>query len=1090
MQSKSRESAIPSDVQSLIRTRNALLWVCQRYDLVAGEEPHEIDEPQESAALRYRLNPNETDNLLGSFFWQAAWLEGARSPLIQTFQKNSSQSSSGTKRHVVVLSSDADVLAKLDSDQFFPVCVLPGVIGEKTPGNYGLSGRKARERISWGFTERLVQYQGRILVVVGIESAKDISYIWESLNELPLVNLRVLLVSPSTGLQVPPIRNPGVRVDAWRGTDQDFCHALRSISAPLSNEIASDNILVRGKPLRFSHAELARVSARWKVILDSDLIAPSQFSIDDLNEFLGGSLENMKGYGADLFIERSYRSGRHQALYEEAKGALSLLERKQEWATSHVLQLPAESGSGVTTLLRNTAFRLAKDGYPALILRSEVSDIDVEDLQAFATLLWEKALAADVPIEALVLVVDKEHQYAFQTKQTLQALVASGRGVLVLQATEIAANQDGETRSGRRTIFLPFRAKVTSDEIVWCNERISRAAQRWSLQLDVPTQESWTSYARATEFVGESRTSSLFWVALRFFLTSGMEVADASVAKSALSGWIEKRAVRITNSTMRAVVRYVALLSFFRIVAPLWTVLRPATGGSFSSDLVPTLKELDGVVEWHPIQQSLGDQILRFAHPDVADEFLRSEGLRDERSRLIALKPLQAALTSGRVGDVFVADMLAYLALSPGKEDRGTVNWEDRLEAFEAFPPQVSFQSPTILHHWARCQYLSADIRHSSGASIAERKTRVIQAIEKLRTAIKLPSTGVQHEHPSHLHNTAGTAYARLASLLQAEGTGARREADEAWDLACKEFSEAIRYSGIVNIEAMLAFAHRLLLHAGVKNGRPVTSSQQFKDVLDAIGRLDDAHEALSEHPNPEPSWEAEILQERAVALAALNEEEARRFVDELRVSEPELALICDVQLLLSRSGNPGRINEALDILRKGRSDGSVRTHRALSLWLSLSRQDENASLDFEEQISIYVELEKDPTYILRPIEKFRHAVVCYQIGQFSEGAQRFRAIREQTRREGLSLPRVREIWRDQTNPQKPRITSIRITRIVSEFRGEGYVNDLSQVIPIRPRQFSPKPSVNDVVVCGIRFEGNGPLAVPERFVLTRDINR
>ena len=82
-----------------------------------------------------------------------------------------------------------------------------------------------------------------------------------------------------------------------------------------------------------------------------------------------------------------------------------------------------------------------------------------------------------------------------------------------------------------------------------------------------------------------------------------------------------------------------------------------------------------------------------------------------------------------------------------------------------------------------------------------------------------------------------------------------------------------------------------------------------------------------------------------------------------------------------------------------------------------------------------------------------------------------------------MTIPAIQDFWRQLGNPRLPRVTRIRVSRVTNEWRAEGYVDELSMTIPLRPRHFSPLANLHDVVECGIRFEFRGPLAVPKRFL-------
>ena len=151
-------------------------------------------------------------------------------------------------------------------------------------------------------------------------------------------------------------------------------------------------------------------------------------------------------------------------------------------------------------------------------------------------------------------------------------------------------------------------------------------------------------------------------------------------------------------------------------------------------------------------------------------------------------------------------------------------------------------------------------------------------------------------------------------------------------------------------------------------------------------------------------------------------------------------------------------------------------------LRMALLRRDPVERYNFPLLRSLFKSLESKPGFTPRPVDLFRHAVLCYQTGEYAEGAERFRRLREQMRRSGIVPPRARELWRVNDDPTEIRVTRLRVTRITSEWRADGYIEDLRQYVPLRPRHFTPLPKENEVISCVIRFELNGPLAVPPRF--------
>ena len=80
--------SLPAGIEQAVRDRMMLLWVCQRHDLIDGVDPHDLDLPASEAALRYRGHTSAIDTLIASLYWEAAWLEGPASPVLQALRES------------------------------------------------------------------------------------------------------------------------------------------------------------------------------------------------------------------------------------------------------------------------------------------------------------------------------------------------------------------------------------------------------------------------------------------------------------------------------------------------------------------------------------------------------------------------------------------------------------------------------------------------------------------------------------------------------------------------------------------------------------------------------------------------------------------------------------------------------------------------------------------------------------------------------------------------------------------------------------------------------------------------------------------
>jgi len=722
---------------------------------------------------------------------------------------------------------------------------------------------------------------------------------------------------------------------------------------------------------------------------------------------------------------------------------------------------------------------MAAAGFPTLVLRPEQVDIELDHILAFSDALTDRLASEKIDHQPPLLVIcDVEHENFSTLKHIPQLLASRGRRVLLLQATICDTAAQTEKRTRRFVRLSPLKSESNELEARACQEVFSQLSSRWNLPLQPKSTEDWQRYEVATRWRrigGEDHSTSLFWVALRYFLVEGFTEDQKESLEREIGTWIDKRTEAIKDPSMKRLLDFTAVLSSFRIGAPVWTVLRPITGGSFSSAIVETLRMIEDVVTWGPLVDELEDQTLRFAHPALAEHYLNRRGIRDTVSKLAVLQPVISALSAGRPADVWLAESLVMEVIVPSYLGRRQFDWEWRLNAFNAMPPLIRDQSKAILHHWARCLYQSAD---ESGIDSGLKRTRTELAIEKLRAAIKLPRRSSRDEHPSHLYNTLGTAYARFARFL--EQIGDLGESSRAWAEARNSFQNAINLGGGINVEALLAFSLRLIDHAEQSAARDKTGSAS--DIAYALDLIDEAESSLDEIASPDPEVEEQLVQYRARALNWLNVGAGIAYIHELQSSRhSDLGFYCEARLELGSAKSGASISRALEILNAAKSRGIVLQPRSLRLFLSLLRRHPEHRYSFAEQKGTLQELESSTGYHVRPIESFQHAVLCYQLGLFVEGAERFRKLREQTSRLGNAPPRVREVWRDGQNPDKPRLTQLRVTRVLGEWRGEAFVYDLGQRVPVRPRHFSPALKLNDVAECVIRFEFFGPLAVPSR---------
>jgi hypothetical protein len=1075
---------LPESVVRALRNRRGLLWVCQRYDLSDGQQPHGYDLPKAEAVLRYRRHPSKFDVCLAELYWEAIWLEGAASPLLPVFREVANQGLS-SRRHIVTLADSTDASATITSE-FLPISVLPGLMDDVAPAGsrYGASKRRARERVAWDLASRLAHYSGRTLVVLGATSASDVELLVEALDETPVRDLTVLLVKgPEDGVETLDIASADCL--SWVGNPEELVHALRKKGVPSADSVASRAIRCGHHSLEIPPRDVDRLLRHFHVIGEKDLRSPTEFSNEDLQAFLAGDLGNWSAFALGIPVKRSYETDAGRSLLAEVLDAMGRVEGPEDGARSVTIKLPAEPGAGVTTLIRHVAFDIAEKGFPAIVLRPDQMGVDLDALVAFTTALTESfQKVGDGGLPPVLIVVDVEHEAIAEVGQISSTLAAHGRRGVVLQAISSRSAGSSPSRQ-RRAIMLPVLSSEASEvDVRACSEAFTGLASNWGLEFSTPSFADWQRYSQAMTVVtpgGSEPNQSLFWAALRFFLVEGMQLTDAERALDSLGAWIEKRVSEVADSGMRDLVYFVAAFSSFRVAAPLWSVLRPITGGAFDSSLTSVLRQLEGIVVWGASSEDVDDQLLRFVHPGLAVELLRRRSVRTEPERFKIVEPVLRSLSNGQRSDVWLAETVASNVLMPRYEERSShVDYDWRLSAFDSIAPLVRDQSKTVLHHWSRCLYHAASSDEPSQAvSQDSRRTCYEMSSAKLRQAIELPRRRGRNEHPSHLYNTLGTALARYARFLRSSDSVA---SERAWEDAADAFRSAIDLAP--NVEAFLAFSQRLLARVEEMDQDPDADQEGRTGTLaDALWYLDEAEDLLEAHASPEPTWHEDLAHRKAKALNLLDSERGRQYISDLKDSgHLVLATYCEARLALGGGQDHDRVDVALQVLRDAEAAGMQPDDRILLFTLSLIRRHPVERFDFELQLSLCTRLSAEFGSKERAIDAFRHAVLCYQTGLYAEGRDRFRKLRERLRGEDGGHLFARDVWRDPADPGKARLTHVRIKRWITEWRADGFVEDFGHEVPLRPRHFAPMPREHDPVTCVIRFGPNGPLAVPPRF--------
>jgi hypothetical protein len=1071
-------SQIPPEIAEDFRDRRVVLWLVQRYELKTGCEPHSLGASIDEIAPLYRTAPDARDAALMSWYWEAIWTEG-----VSGIVANAAKGSASTQgRRPIEIARAEDAQTAILTTEFQPIYEVHGLLDRSAPPGIRFDSISARqrERGSWALREQLRKYPNRTLVVVGAQIDRDLDLVRETLTDASIFGIKVLVLGDTSAVHVPG-------VPEWHlpGNVEDLHGALQRLHAPIAQDQFAWSIRLGSGRVTLAPGEAAKVSKRFALITESDLARPSKVDLSSVESFFRAVLTDWRGFAAGICFPRAYEASAGIPLPAYMVQTLREHASRTGRLENPLVLLPAEGGSGATTLIRSAAWASAQAGFPTLVLHPAQVDIDVEEISAFALALTDKALLGegdrDIP---LLLVFDVEHDAPSISELALR-LANQGRPAVVLRAVRTSGNVRPPAPTRHQRVLPVLSQIVTDTEVTRLHHHYEALRKQEGLAFELPTLTQWQAYksAQTIQFDGADDVEGLFWVALQFFLLEGDEYLRKNGAADHLTEWIERRAKSIESDPAFEVVVKVAALSSFRLPAPLWPTIRPVFGGSFSSELTDALRKLDDLLLWVDVVAAFEEPAIAFKHPAMARQFLRRRGLGSADKRLGCLREVAEQLSPGPPADVWLAETLSMEVLSPRRLGTDSViDTALALQAFSWMPTLLAESSKTILHHWARTLYRTAD-DHTQPA--VQRESLFRESTSLLQKAIALPRRRDKRgEHPSHLLNTLATAYVRWALFL--ESTPGQKPAEDLWVKAFDTFDKALTAGHGENLDSIFAFAQR-----SVQRAKALTSkgdaSHGLEHAITALALLDQAEDILAATFGASADDDTFIAEQRAYALQVLSTQSATAYINDIRSRNAPLAAYCQARLALSDEHHGPR--QAVAILEEARDSGVPLTAPALALLIKLLKQDSTTRFAFDRLLGLYRLFEQSATTRWFARDQFNIATLCYQVGQFEEGAERFRRLRQYARDSDVLPPRFTEYWRDVEPPYPARKTTARIVNLYSEWRGQAYVPDLRQELPIRPRHFQPPPSENDWVSCVVRFEFSGPKAVPERFAKT-DIER
>lgn len=1068
--------------------------------------------------------------------WREVWSESADVDFKREIQLQ--QANSGlwpVERQVlpVVRDPDESITGSFSYDRILPVYFLAGLTG--TEDDFADIPARRRKNIRERMLERLTEIRQGIFVIVGGSNAAG----WtESLRDimdeafLPDVNsISVVLISdqlPELDREILEKRQQDVYL--WSGTTENYFDQImetKSSKTGLDHEhqikvgtdvIGIDDLLV---------GMTRRVDEDYYIIEVSDLEDPLQIDEQLLKHFLGDPDPCWPGFAAGFAFDRNYlplSSVRTRAKLQQ-QGIVDAGENIAEWSLMEVIEksldvssrdfgknisvtLQAEPGSGATTLLWDTAYKIAREGYPVMILRPGTREIDFNALASFLTDITRRyrerskddegrSVRKEVPA---LLVFDVEHQALGVTREIANMLRNDGRFCVVLRAVEPVPEIEGNDwrsdldktyRRARGTEILcsALRAGVEEGETPLLAQHFIDISNKYQMHLDLPDLQAWSEYQRQQDIrfpgvQGGQQAESLFWVCLYFFLLKQIKVSDR------LADQLESKMaeIRCEHPQLACYIYSIAVATAFRLALP-----------------TRILAHAYGVVNWVELSENLNqaEKIIPHLTRDYGSEDEEYLRFRHTQFARIVLRELYRALETDPIGFFLKPAHLHYpvewlhhliCKLEPGIEVHRqfgklvatqVLKLEGRrrelqsysvnlLEAFSQFPLHFVQQNQTVLQAYAIT--LSKSVANSNELSQEEIRKRYTEAEEKMYTALRLvDSDNILDEDPRILKTTLGNIYESWSRKEMEwknyeEGENLAQKATVLYKDVFKDWPDS----------AYARFGYSLLLYYRYLSRQGSDRQADMDDLEEALACLD----AVPEY-DFEEVWETQ----RHKILEQIDSIAAQGRLEELMEKGMEMAYVLQARNILRapEHWDDERIDQAIPLLEAAENC----THRShnpnarISLLYRVISMHTHRRGDIAYRYRLLTHLQNNGFHFTNRM-LYEFAVICYQLDRQDEGERLFSIMRRGQRYLQLNLEK-HEYWRekpDKDGESPVRICTMKIESVDSAFNGWVRVNGIKRLVPFNPSHpWRGKPVKTMTTACIVRFRQSGPQAVPPNFI-------
>ncbi len=768
----------------------------------------------------------------------------------------------------------------------------------------------------------------------------------------------------------------------------------------------------------------------------------------------------------------------------------------------------AESGSGITTYLRQLGVLIAQAGYPTLISNSLPRKLSPQSLGrvvgAIQDLWWRNRRGPGtgtgrIPV---VILIDKDAENVADGKSIAKLLASIGREIVLVRAFERSRD---EMKEAAGAYLLP--SEVDEAELLELGRHLREFANRHSL-ASIPGDSEWLAYHEGVRRIArysvvakgsqEEALPYLFLIGISPFIWE--RIADVN----SLEQYFLEKWDALESRNLKAIVQTVAAAGSFNLSVP-YNALRRHSDLDLAELEHPHAelhRAIDRFLEWRAAGTNVQGWYLRIRHPVVGKLLCRAidpvEGSVPYRPIVGVLKQLTT-----KPDDKWFAESLVYRVGQNFRRDSPSFSLETDTPMqkaaraiFAAIPPSLKDISRPIAHHEARYHIhvihacLQALEKPQTTTLTAEQIRRILEDEERqssdwLERALRIQES---FEPDSNVYNT----YARLkfayADSLPRDDIEAYREAF----LGGIDLQERSIEADSTNGHSIFQFVQQII-EAHPPSDETWSADERLDLLSRAEARLSDLITLQQENRwrNVDPV-EAEV---QLGSLLARHIDQISKLpelgdkIESFRIRHPEAAIRILIRLLIGSStfskafGSPGKAEQ----LRAYRDELLLipqKTARGLLYLYRLFIDDPQGRMCFRQRLSVLTELKRRSRDQFLPYWHDEAALLC-QLDNLPEGARRFAELRQFRQAQDAQWFWMNE--RVLLEPDAPvRLRPLSITAL-DTIEGWARFQNLNVRFRYQPQHF-PKVVRSQTFKAYIRFTLYGLQAVPEELA-QRDLD-